>query len=456
MPALTSPPLVPPVFTPLRGTPGAVGPYGSVQIFRVADEWLPVRVNARDRSAELDVTGRAPFVRYGRGADAITLSTRGVQFGAGAPQPWKEQAVVKRLIRTLAEPGRLPSAMLLRSALLSAYPVAVAAQDKPATGPKTGGLLTRTSTSHGRSAMRCTTQTTVDTVVREVTTLVEQVKTAEQQYQECYDRQVGQSPCNQFPLGAGLCAATFCAAQAFVDMVTGFVEVVQKVTEQVVREVMVCVVTPPAGWPNPWSPLLPDDLLTGVAQPKQRFTPEDIEKAIKLVKSIADFLGPLGTALLEGRWSLAQLTTPIDVGEGPLLLPYGVRVRISAERARQLTAQNVIGELFASWGAALGALAALSPAFAAATGIAATPVVVAAAAALPPAVVAAAALILAFVILSLLYGTAIVAQLTVHELIGSFADGVVDIEHPTFALALIKVATLTLVPAELVPPIVTG
>jgi hypothetical protein len=68
----------------------------------------------------------------------------------------------------------------------------------------------------------------------------------------------------------------------------------------------------------------------------------------------------------------------------------------------------------------------------------------------------AAALVLGFVILALIYGTALVAQLTVHEQIGSFADGVVDIEHPTFALALIKLATLTLVPAELVPPIVTG
>jgi hypothetical protein len=38
----------------------------------------------------------------------------------------------------------------------------------------------------------------------------------------------------------------------------------------------------------------------------------------------------------------------------------------------------------------------------------------------------------------------------------NFADGVVNIEHPTFALALIKLATIGTVPSELFPPIVTG
>jgi hypothetical protein len=458
MPALLSPPLTLPVFTDLRGVPGVAGPYGSVQLFRVADEWLPVRVTTPDRSATIDFTGRTPFVRYGRGSTAITLTAAGVAFGSTAdPVPWKEATTVPRLVRALrTEQGRLQSAMLLRSALLSAYPVAVARQDKPVPGSKAGRLLNRAAAQHGRSAMRCSTRTTVDTVVREVTTLVEQISTAEQQYQQCYDQQAGQSPCSLFPPAAGLCAAAMCAGQVFVDMVTGLVEVVQTITEQVVREALVCVLEPPKGWPNPWSLIPPDDLLTGVAQPKDRFTPTELADAIKLVKSITGFLGPLGTALLEGRWSLAQLSTPINVGDGPVVLPYGVRVRITADRARQLTVQNVLGEVVGSWGAALGALAALSPAFAAATGIPATAAVAAAVAGASAAVLAAAALVLGFVILALIYGTALVAQLTVHEQIGSFADGVVDIEHPTFALALIKLATLTLVPAELVPPIVTG
>jgi hypothetical protein len=75
----------------------------------------------------------------------------------------------------------------------------------------------------------------------------------------------------------------------------------------------------------------------------------------------------------------------------------------------------------------------------------------------PPAVTAAAAIILAFVLLALIYGTAISAQLFFQQhFTNNFAHGVVYIEHPTFALALIKLATIGTAPAELFPPIVTG
>jgi hypothetical protein len=65
--------------------------------------------------------------------------------------------------------------------------------------------------------------------------------------------------------------------------------------------------------------------------------------------------------------------------------------------------------------------------------------------------------IFAFLVLVLIYGTAIAAQLWLHRnLTNTFDDETVCIEHPTFVLALIKIATFTLVPAELIPPIVAG
>ena len=103
---------------------------------------------------------------------------------------------------------------------------------------------------------------------------------------------------------------------------------------------------------------------------------------------------------------------------------------------------------------------ALSTDFAAAlagSGFAASSV--AAAAALDAASAAAGALMLAFYLLALYYGVVIIAQIFAYRMsdlsLGTtfLADGVC-IQHPTFALALIKLLTLSLVPSELVPPIV--
>jgi hypothetical protein len=197
-----------------------------------------------------------------------------------------------------------------------------------------------------------------------------------------------------------------------------------------------------------------------IPQPAATFGAKELEAALKLVKDIGSFLGPFGTCLANGQWSLAQLQTPIDFGGGTIALPYGVKVCISADCASRLSLDGLVGELTTSWTAALGALAALSPEFAAAVsplGILAAPAAAGVAATAPPAIAAIAALILAFIILALIYGTAISGQLFIHKnFTGNFADGTVCIEHATFALALIKLASYGVAPSELIPPIVTG
>jgi hypothetical protein len=458
---LPKPPIIP--FKTSKIGQGIIGPYGEARVFDVGGVTLPVFVSAIDDSAQMDMTVRSPFVRYGVGASAITLTSRGVQMGSGKVQAWSP-AMIRDLIGTLSKDRKLArSVLLLRSALHTAYPVAMA-QSKPKEakskeGRKTGEAMSKGSTGYGSRALNCTTRTVTDTVTRTITQSVEVIKTAEQQYQECYDKAIAKDPCKSLPFGQGACAATICAVTTFVDMVVGFVDVVTTITEEVTREVVSCVTPRKGDWPNPWH-LLDGPIQAAVPQPEAKFGAKEIEGALKLINQIGGFLGPFGKCLAKGEWSLAQLTTPLDLGGGNVTIPYGVRVCIDADCATQLSADNIAGELLSSWGAALGALAALSPEFAASVsslGITAAPAVVAAIAALPEAVIAAAALILAFIILALIYGTAISAQLLFHRLFTDhFADGKVCIEHATFALALIKLATIGIAPAELIPPIVTG
>jgi hypothetical protein len=452
------PPIIP--FKPSTIGEGVIGPYGEVRIFAVGGEILPIYASAFDGSAIMDLSGRTPFIRYGAGTTAITLSTKGVQIGSDKPMAWSGDTV-KRLIEGIVKDRtKVRSVLLLRSALHSSYPVAAAkSKSQPKGGvKKSASAMSKGSQGFGAGAMKCVTTTITDTVTRTVTETIEKIKTVEQQYQECYDQQITRDPCKALGFGAGACAATVCAAIAFVEIVVGFVEVVTTITEEVTRQAVTCVSQVKFEWPNPWVVGLP--VKAAVPQPAAAFGPKEIEGALKLLKDIGGFLGPFGKCLIEGQWSLAQATTPLDFGDGPVTIPYGVKVCITAACATQLSIDSISAEYLSAWGAALAALAALSPEFAAAVsglGITAAPAVVAAIAALPEIVIAAAAIILAFIILALIYGTAISGQLFYHRhYTENFADGVVCIEHPSFALGLIKLATIGALPVELIPPIVTG
>ena len=47
-----------------------------------------------------------------------------------------------------------------------------------------------------------------------------------------------------------------------------------------------------------------------------QFGVKEIQGAQKLLKEIGGFLGPFGKCLVDGKWSLAQLETPLDFGAG--------------------------------------------------------------------------------------------------------------------------------------------
>lgn len=448
-------------FTRNRTGDGVVGPFGEVRVVNSSGVILPAFVTATGGLASMNLAVRAPTVQIGADDTMILLTSAGVQFGkAAAPKPWTADTV-RALIESIAkDPKKARGAMLLRSALHTTMPVA-AIQLKGQMDKKFSTAMAKGTRGLGSSSMQsinCRTVTITDTVVKYVTEYVDVWKTAEKQYQECYDREVRGDNCKWLGGGAGACAAGICLLKGFVDVVIGVAEVVTRVVEEVTRRIIVCTKAAIGTWPNPWD--IPGFLSkVGIGQPAATFSSGDIAEAIKLLKQFTGFFGVYGGCLLNGTWTLQQLTTPLDLGGGKVVLPYGVKVCVTSKCAEQMALSNVGGELLASWSGALSILAAFSPelmAFAASLGIPASAAVVTAIASLPPVVVACAALILGFILAVLYYGTMIAGQLEYHRLFTTnFSDGVVCIEHPTFALALISV--ITTVPATtIIPPIVTG
>lgn len=144
--------------------------------------------------------------------------------------------------------------------------------------------------------------------------------------------------------------------------------------------------------------------------------------------------------------------------EGELTRPYGAKVCLAVDCAFSLANFGVLGELAHSWGKMFMVLTALSPQIrlaGAAFGLP-NPDAVELADAASPAVVSAAAHVLGFIMMTLLHGQVVSMQIVHHKESEGFADGTFCIEHSSFALALLRMASLAVAPAALIPPIVTA
>lgn len=476
--AYTAEGAVPPIpkipFTPNRTGDGVVGPYGEVRIASAGGFALPLVVSATGGVAVMDVSARSPFARFGTSADpaAITLTSAGVAFGKAAPVKWSPDTVRALIAALSKDPLKARAALLLRSALYTAYPVAVKQMSKGTMNKKLAAAMAKGSAGYGASAQKCTTKNVTDSVTTTVTTTIEKIKTAEQQLADCYKGCQSLYDAGKL-FEAGVCVAA-CSAKAaanvFVDIVVGYIDLVSVVVTEVTRTVVTCLMSfPPklGAWPNPWR-IGDISLVNGaIAQPAQGFSAANIGDGIKLLKDLTKAVGGLFgpfACLLDGQWSLAALETPINFGGKNVVVPYGIKVCINAACANSLTGLGVVSAAATAWGATLGVLAALSTDIAA-LGIPATPGAVAivtalggaatAGVAVSPAV-AVAAIIAALLLLLMIYATAIVAEMSFYVCCTDcLADGVICIEHPTFAIALIKLATLGMAPVELIPPIVT-
>lgn len=450
------------LFKPTAGGFGMVGPWGEVRATRLAEGLTPYLIQTANKAGLFDYTGRMPFVSLQGSTQEIRLTPDGVAFGKAKPAPWDKASVTALKNALKKDRKAMQSAMQMRSAMATSF-AAIAVATKAAPAKQVASGIFSIVEDLGEAAL-CTTTTITESVTSLVERTVEQIKTAAERYAECYDDAVRTGTCGgiaAFNLTAGqVCAATYCAAKGFLDVVVGMITIVTEVVEEVTREVTTCT-APIAGLiPNEWN--LPDFKLPDLPLKELKLLAKDVAKALEFIKQFSDdlfsFLGPYGTCLVEGKWTIEQMPIPFIQGVG---IPYGVKVCITAACARRLAAQNLVAEASSAWGAALSALAALSPEFAAGVasiGITPAPAIAAAIAALSPAVVGAMAIILAFIIMALLYASAIAVQLAflVQFNPGALSDGEVCITHPSIALAAIKAASLSLIPAELVPPIVLG
>ena len=461
---VSAPPPKPAQFTFSGDT--VVGPWGAVRVGRNGSQVLPVMIQSADKLGLVALGQKQPAVTIGVDrADAITLTSEGVAFGKGAKAEAWSAAMVDKLTKSIASDRQKARALMqLRAAFVSGFP-AYLASTKSTTDKRV--TAAHNKASRGMSDTGCTTSTVTDTVQHTVTEAVEQWKSAEQQFDECFEHETSGASnlaCSLAPAGAArdACAATVCGAKGFVDLLVAVVEVTRTVTEEVTRNVVTCVSVVAGKYKNVWN--IVDRTLPGLEKPgatAAKISDKDVQEALDLFKSVGNPLGSFAVCLFQGKWSIESAQTPIPMGDGNLAIPYGVRVCISADCARNLTIQGVGSDLLTAWPAALTLLAAMSPeflTFLTTAGIPMTipPAVLAAVGILPPAAASAAVIMLAFLILALIYGTALAGELSAAEALGAFADGEVCIVHPTIALAMIKVLTLGFVPAELVPPIVVG
>ena len=443
-----------------KGVNSASTPFGMVRVGIIESQCLPVYVESADRSAVFDAEGKAVLTRIGAGSNAITFTGGSIQLGKGAKLIKLDRAGWKSLIAYAGkDSGLLASAMGLRSALMSAFPIAVlASRTKPYVDAAKQTL--ETAAEMAEQGANCTVSRWEEEVETRVVELVDVVVTAEKQWNEC----IAKAKCDD-GLGGVPCyaaAVAVCSAKTFLDLVVGTIEIVTKFVDTIVHETVVCVTgaLPKGVLPNEWFASKGGfaGLLETPAQAAS-FGSAQVLEALAFLKTHTAFLGEFATCFLNSKWQLAQSGTIARTSGGALSIPYGIKITMSATCARKLKLESLWGQAFASVSSLLALIAAIdAPAKAvlAPLGIAATPAVVAAAGSLGAVVLQIATLIACFLVVAIWHGVMLSAQLSLADAAGAFADGKVEMIHPTFVLALLEAVTLGFSPGEFVPPIVVG
>jgi hypothetical protein len=470
----TKMPLAPYYYRSKEGE-GVIGPFGEVRVESMEGQVLPVRITGSDGSV-MDFTQGKAFVRFGKEdyKKSIKFTSGGVAFEGKKEEPWSKAVYGKLIGQIKKDRKKIRGLMLLRSALYTSYPVAVAHSKSKQANKNIAKRMAKGARDYGADASGKICLTTQPAEVVEECKVIdfqERWKTAEEQYWKCYQKEYDKAfdspackflpvngPVNTLPRHecAGAAARVICGAKNFVDILLEVIEILECVWVTIVPEVTICLpkeITP-GRWPSPWS--WPDFLVgSPVPQVKQSFGKEEIKDGIDLLKALGDvgkFIGEFD-CLLDGTWSLDQLDTKLDLGGEDVVIPYGVKVCISEKCTKKLSNPQLIGAALAAAAGLLPVLAALSPDVAG-MGITASPAVALAIATAGQVAVVAAALILAVIIFILYHLALISAQLALCSNLGTLTDGKVCISHPTFALALVAFMTQGMAPVQSIPPIV--
>ena len=464
-------------FSGNRTRDGVVGPWGEVRVLNSGGKVLPTMVITNGGFGLLNLSVQRPYVQLGVKDDRVVFSSQGVQLRSGDPfKPWSAEAIRAIHAAIAQDRSKLRGLLELRAVLHTTFTVAATAA-KGTSERRFAAALAKGSGGLGARSMQreCTTTTITDTVIRTVTEYVDVIKTAQQQYDECYAKNVRSATCSALGPGAGLCAASYCLAMGFVDLVVGFYEVTRTLAEEVVRTVVVCTAPIRGSWPNPVTLIDQVSSKFGFAGPPGSFSDQDLGGAIEILNRILTEIGKSAQAsrintfarcLFGGQWTFTSLP-PIPTSLGTLEIPYGVKVCVSAECATAMAITDIVQEYAQALPLLLGVLGGLDPGTYALLGDlgvlahsatnAGLLIVAAAAAGGAQGSLGCLAAIVAFVIFALYHGLLLSGQLAIHQAATDhFQDEVVCIEHPCFALLLFKMMTLGVAPAELVPPIVTG
>lgn len=458
---------LPTLYTPTAD--GMRGPWGMVRAMVIDGELCPFFMQTADKGGMFDFGGRTATIRLGDEASGLTITPEGWTIGKGKGKPTPLAGNLRVLAKAIrSNRAWTKSAMQLRATHATAWPVMIAKQKQPIGKGQAGGLLGVWKDLGG--AAKCTTTVITDTVERTVERVVERVRTAQQQYEVCYDTAVHDREGGCGWLGAGpqpsgpaqVCAATYCRGLQFVDIVTDLFTVFETVVEEVTREVVTCTAPVRGRLPDlfdlPDFPQFPElkepDFIRNIRD--GIMSTQDVLRAVALLRQHVDGalarLGPF-RCFLEGDWSIAAL--PLVAGIG---IPFGIDICISTACARTLTLDSIAGQAADALGTALSLLATFHSGVATALGIAPIAELAAAASAIGPVGMAAGAAIACLLIATIFHAVMISGQLTVAlRFTDVGADGKVCFHHPTLAAALISAVTLgSLSPVLLTPPLLMG
>jgi hypothetical protein len=319
---------------------GSLTPFGAVRLVLGGGSEktlaVPVRVTAPDGIAELDVSGRQPTIRFGRPAKEVVLTAKGVRLQRGAPEePWGVPTVRRLLAAIKGDPELQRAVLSLRTALHTAYPQYLALSRHGAPS-KLGAYYAKSNAGiakFGKPAgtSSCQTTTIVETVTTEVSHEVDVILTAIQQadrcLKDCEDRYGKPFTAGFKPIEYGFCAVG-CAVDGFVDLVVGTAEIVETIAEVVVREVVVCLLSPrPGFFPNPFEL----GVFPGLAQPgggarATDIDTGDVKKALAILQEVLDLGEPILDCLLAGEWTVTKLSDLRVNVDGIAEIPFGVTV----------------------------------------------------------------------------------------------------------------------------------
>jgi hypothetical protein len=404
--------------------------YGHLRAATIKDQGklvaIPLSVSSPDQLSTMDFSTGTPVVRLGKTPNQITITPNGVRLKQGEPEKSWSKDVIKTLIETITKSEELfHAALSLRLAWHATYPE-YAYQRKAIAPAKLAKPFVKWNASvaqfsESKSADHCRIENVVDTLTTTVLREQNIVVAAADQFSKCLSDCEAKFGGDWRKLGDKLLCEANCLGKSFVDMVIGTVEIVETITDTVVRQVLVCPPKLPKGkFPNPFTGLEPLPGISGAAPFKEpAFSNAIITQALDVLLGLVTQLPPVVTCLLQSDWkitSLGNLGLNID---GVASVPFGVTVCIDSQCAQRISGSTSYD---ISTIAALVAIAStITPATLVAAGIS-----VAAAAVIAPACV----LILGLLAVLLVHLAIVAGQILLYNALGMTSNGVC-ITHPS-------------------------